>query len=120
MRVQLPARGLFMSLEPQLVESESYGRLNLGSEDIADRINASVQKVRQAMRELINARILIEDAEGYRCPYLEDERKNFALREEIKAVFARVAIIHVQSVQDENGSPISTGDSQHQDGPDVQ
>lgn len=78
-----------MSLEPQLVESESYGRLNLGSEDIADRINASVQKVRQAMRELIKARILIEDAEGYRCPYIEDDRKNVALREEIKTVFAR-------------------------------
>lgn len=89
-KVQLPARGLWLDLYPILQAGEPYGTMELSCEELAGEINVSVARVRQAMWELFEAGLLSRQKDGMvRCALMIDERRNIALREEMKAAFAQ-------------------------------
>lgn len=85
--VRFPARGLFWSLHEHLKDGEPYGTLEMDSEDMAVLVQAKERAVRQALCELEDKKILVQIEPGYYgCPLMKNERKNEALREEIRAL----------------------------------
>jgi hypothetical protein len=95
--VQLPARGLWWDLYPIMQRGEPYGTLEMSMVDLASAVNVSVPRVRQAMSELIECRIIRRiDDEIYSCPMMRDERRNTELRNEIRTVFARWQRVQVR------------------------
>lgn len=88
--VQLPARGLFASIRPYLMEGEPFGTIQMDCDEIAECIQTTGHAVRQAMSELLKVRILIRVDGGFRCQFIEDERRNAEKRREIQIFFARV------------------------------
>ena len=101
--VQLAARGLFYSIEPYLQSGDPYGTIEMDSEEIAQAVHATTRCVQQALYQLRKHKILVLESSGYRCSLMQDERRNLALREEIRTIFARFTTIHVSEMQ-EDGS----------------
>lgn len=89
-RVGLPGRGLLWAIEAMLQRSDQYGTIYMDAAEIAVEIGAKERAVRQALWDLRKHNVIVTvPGGGYRCQYMIDERKNMALRDEIKIAFAK-------------------------------